>query len=139
MMISGDYGEAMHAVRSHITRHIDLVMFLALPLFALFLRGYYWRAGRNYADVATFALFVVGQSFLYATLLAPISKLAPEAASSLRVLVQVALFTWAAKVFFLSTGARGWLKALGVQVLYALSIVPFAGALVIYTIARGVS
>lgn len=139
VVITGDTAAAADAARARFTRHIDLMLFLALPLFALLLRIYYRKAGYNYAEVTAYALFVVGQSFLYATMLLPFLLLIPTLTAGIRLLIQVAIFTWSATVFFGGKGMRGWIKALGVQFLYVLSVFPVALLMILIFLATGPS
>lgn len=124
--------ERADQAREGVTGNIDLVLFLSLPLLAAMLRLYYWRAGHNFAEVAAYALYMLGQMFVLSIPLIPVSLLSPPIATGLRLALQVILFTWSAKIFFGGRGVLGWVKALGVQVLYIASILPVALLVIVY-------
>ena len=52
--------------REVLSNQLNLIAFLALPLFAFFLRWQYARADRNYTETLCFVLYVMGAGYLYA-------------------------------------------------------------------------
>ncbi|MEM7311268.1 MAG: DUF3667 domain-containing protein [Planctomycetota bacterium] len=96
----GDAADFAAGVRAFLTRHLDLMLFLALPLRAVLLRAFFRSSGRNVAEAMVLVLYVSGLGFLLGAVLAPVQALGWEAAGSLRPLLTVVWTYWAALQFF---------------------------------------
>lgn len=60
-------------VREIVGEHLELLLFLALPLRAAFLQLLFRRSGRNLAESLVLVLYVAGFGYLIAALLTPVS------------------------------------------------------------------
>ena len=87
-------------VGTYVARHLNIVIIAALPVFAAIVTLLFRRAGRNYAEVVAFVLYVMAQVMLLSIVLSPFRSAAPGAVVAIRILFQVAFFSWAATGFF---------------------------------------
>lgn len=130
---SGRAGEVIDGIRSFLSRRLELLLYLALPLRALFLRAFFRNTGRNLAECLVLVLFVAGFGYVLAALLTPILALEIDWIAKVRLLLTLAWSIRGAKTFFRTTwfGAI-WrvscvaaLHALGTVVLFGLIAVPW--------------
>ena len=83
-----------------VLRHLNVVIFAALPLQALVLKGLFRRSRFNYAEVLSFTLYVMGQSFLISAVLAAVYISVSELQFFLRLGVQLIYLVYASIGFF---------------------------------------
>lgn len=113
-----------------VNARLNLVIFLALPLLGLVVRGLFRRAGHNYAECMVYVFFVMGQVFLLGIPFALLQPLAPRASVILRLLLQIAYLTWAAVEFFGEPRLRATLKTILATFVYMLAVVSLLLAIV---------
>ncbi len=83
-----------------VNARMNLVIFLALPLFGGIIRGLFRRSERNYAECMAFVFFVMGHVYLLGMPLGPLREVAPQSSVIVRGLLQVTYLSWAAIPFF---------------------------------------
>lgn len=130
---TGATREVQHTITSFVAQHLNLVIFAALPVFALIVRWLFYASGYNYAEVGAFVLYVMGHVLLLALLLTPLRGVAAGPYLALRILLQLGLFTWAALVFFEPPLLAGILKSLLATGLYFLVV---AGVVMVILLPR---
>jgi hypothetical protein len=62
-----------HQVRGLLTRHLELLLYLALPLRAAWVHLFFRRSGRNYAENLALVLYLAGFSYGLALLFVPLA------------------------------------------------------------------
>lgn len=130
--------ELLRGAQAFVRTHVNNLLFVAQPLFALLLGWFYRRAGYTFAERYAFVLFAIGHSFLLALPLVLVARFYPAAALAARLLLSFVYFAWAATRFFASPGPRGVVKALLAKLVFYLSIVPLAMALILlYALRHG--
>ncbi len=102
---------------SFVLRNLNLVIFAALPLQALVLKGFFHRSRYNYAEVVSFYLYVMGHSFLFGTVLALTLSSASQLQFFLRILFQTLYSIFAAIGFFGENRVTTVFKCIGVGIL----------------------
>jgi len=83
-----------------VMRHLNAVIFAALPLQALVLWGLFRRSKFNYAEVLSFTLYYMGHTFLMGVVLALALSAFSEIQFVLRLIIQTIFLAWAAIGFF---------------------------------------
>lgn len=109
------FGPAMIAT---VKTHLNNVVFLALPLFALALRGLFRRAGFNFAENYAFLLFVTGHTYLIGMAFSILGLAVPGLSFAVRVVFRFAFFAYGAVVFYDTPKVTGTLKALAAMLVY---------------------
>ena len=97
-----------HENREVLATQLNVVAFLALPLFAFFIRWQYIAAGRNYAETLCFVLFVMGAGFLYAIPVTAIQYAVSDYSFAPKYVFISVLFIVGARTFF----KLSWVKTL---------------------------
>jgi len=108
----------MPAMIATVKTHLDNVVFLALPLFALALSRLFRRAGFNFAENYAFLLFVTGHTYLIGMAFSVLGLAVPVASFALRVVFRFAFFAYGAVVFYDTPTVKGALKALAAMLVY---------------------
>lgn len=120
-------------VRAFLGAHLDLLLYLALPLKAWLTKRLFPRTDDNLAECFVLVLFVASFGFLIGILLTPLAAFEPRAAMTLRQLIGFIWAIRAAREFF----GVGWISAalrmalvvalhmLGAALLFALLALPF--------------
>jgi hypothetical protein len=101
-----------------VSKHLNLVIFLALPVYALVVRLLFHKAGYNLAEVHTLIFYVTGHLFLIGTVLMALAFVSPALRIAARLIIHLAYFSWAAIVFFRSKVFTGILKSVVATVVY---------------------
>jgi len=118
-------------VREFIGRHLDVLMFLSLPLRALLLRFFFRASGKNLAECLVLVLYVGGFGFILGALLTPLHLLGQVWVVPLRAGLALIWSAWAAHGFF----ERGWWSTLWrvgfVSVFHILGTVLFFAAVAV--------
>lgn len=118
--------QRIEEVRVEIVRlvnsRLNLVIFLALPLLGLIIRGLFRRSGRNYAECMAFVFFMMGQVFLLALPFGLLQALAPRTSLIARLLIQVGYLSWAAVTFFAEPAWGAGLKSCAASFAYMLAV-----------------
>lgn len=118
--------QRIEEVRVEIVRlvnaRLNLVIFLALPLFGVIVRGLFRRSGRNYAECMAFVFFTMGQVFLLALPFGLLQAVAPQASVMARLVIQVGYLSWAAASFFAEPVWRAALKSFAASFAYMLAV-----------------
>ena len=125
--------ELMAAIRDFVARHLDLLMFLSLPLRAVLLRTFFRRSGRNLAECLVLVLYVAGFGYLLGMLSAPLMLLGQTWTVLARSVLTFVWSYWAALGFFrrgaLATLWRmatvAFLHTIGTFVIFGLVAVPW--------------
>lgn len=124
---STDKGERVkvvqEAVGSLIKKHLNLVIFAALPFLVVFTRFLFRKADYNLPEVGVFVLYTIGHIFLMGILLVPVRALWPQAFVGLRFILHFGFFTWAALGFFGLGRLSTLFRSVAANALYFLSIV----------------
>ncbi len=95
-------------LREFLTRHLDLLLYLSLPLRALVLKQLFRRKPFNVAECFVLVLYIASFGFLVAIALSPLMALEPRLWMALRQALAFAWSVWAARTFF----EVGWGSAL---------------------------
>ena len=120
------------AAQASIQAHLNVLMFLALPPFALALMGLFRRSGRNFAETYAFTLFTSGQTSLFGVLLLPLDFVSQPGGTWIRIVMHFAYMIWAAAGFFPQPGrVVGALKVLLASAVYTLVLVILAAVLMV--------
>lgn len=85
---------------------VNVLTFLAVPLFAFFLRLQNFRAGKNYAEILCFACFVWGHIYIIGVPLTLIGMLVGYFSVWAKMIPLLGLYYYGSKVFF----GRSWLR-----------------------------
>ncbi len=102
---------------SFVLRHLNTIIFAALPLQALLLKGLFRHSRFNYAEVTSFTLYIMGHSFLLASVLAVALYFATDWQFVFRFVLQTGYLVWAAIVFFGENRLRTALKCILANIL----------------------
>jgi hypothetical protein len=116
IMERGDIGEKF------VTEHQDLVTFLVLPLFTLFLRRQYRKSGINFTEMLVLVLFVSGQTLLFKIPLVFITMFKPGLVFLVLPLMIFIYSSWALIKFFSMGIIKGILMSLFSVFLYIISL-----------------
>ncbi len=126
-------GRAAAEFRALVGAHLDLLLYLALPLRAWLTQRLFPRTGDNLAECFVLVLFVASFGFLIGLILTPLMAVEPRAAMLVRQLISFIWFARAAREFF----GVGWISSLvrsavvvvlhmlGTTVLFGLLVIPF--------------
>jgi len=123
----GETAKLVEEIRDFLARHLDILLFFALPVRAVLLRLFFRGSGRNFAECLTMVLYVAGFGFLVGVLLAPLLAMDQAWAGNVRPLLTFSWSYWAALGFF----GRGWFatlwRILCVSILHAIGTFVFFG------------
>lgn len=117
--------------------HLNNVVFLALPLFALALSGLFRRAGFNFAENYAFLLFVTGHTYLIGMLFSILGLAVPALSFVVRLVFRFAFFAYGAVVFFDTPKVTGTLKALAAMLIYMVIVGLVTSALTLVFLMLG--
>jgi hypothetical protein len=95
-------------LREFLTRHLDVLLYVSLPVRAIVLKQLFRRSAFNVAECFVLVLYVASFGFLVAILLSPFMVLEPRLWMALRQAIAFVWSVWAARVFF----RVGWWAAL---------------------------
>lgn len=122
-----------HAVKGLLTRHLELLLYLALPLRAALVQLLFRRSARTYAENLALVFYLAGFGYLLALCLVPVAALVWRGAAALRWAISFVWFVRALRGFH----RRGWyatswraavvlfLHVITTAALFAAIIVPF--------------
>lgn len=94
--------QVAHQVRGLIARHLELLLYLALPLRAALVHLFFRRSGRNYAENLALVFYMAGFGYGLALLFVPFA--AWNGANALRLVISVTWLVRALRGFH----GRGW-------------------------------
>lgn len=120
-----------------VREHLDNVVFLALPIFALALRGLFRRAGFNFAENYAFLLFVTGHTYLIGMAFSVLGLAVPALSFALRVAFRFAFFAYGAVVFYDTPPVTGALKALAAMLVYMVIVAAVTASLTLAFLTLG--
>jgi hypothetical protein len=103
-----------------IARHLDLVIFLVLPVLVVAFRLLFWSAPYNLAEVSVFVLYTMAQVFLLGLLLTPLRPLILSWLLPIKLGLLMVYLSWSAKVFFGTSVIVAILKSLVATGLYLI-------------------
>jgi hypothetical protein len=95
-------------VREVLTRHLDLLLYVSLPLRAIVLKQFFRRTAFNVAECFVLVLYIASFGFLTSLVLAPLMAWTPGVGMALRQAITFVWSVWAARGFF----HVGWWPAL---------------------------
>lgn len=124
--------ERLEKGRLFITSHINLMVFLSVPLKALALWFLFRRSGRNLAETFVFTLYLTGHVYL---VLLPLSVLAAGfgvVVPGFNPLLDFCLFTWASIGFFNSSLIAAGLKNLAAALFRIMGVGLPVGAILLW-------
>ena len=113
------------ALEGILRKYRNLVTFLAIPIFAVFLRWQFWRSRRNYAETLSFVCFLSAHVHLLAIPITLLQWWAGVFDQGPRGLLMAAFFLFGSKVFY----NMGWIKTILATLL----------AMIFYTLASFIS
>ena len=122
---SGEAESLVLDIRSFLGRHLELLLYLALPLRALLLRLFFKSAGRNLAECLVLVLYVAGLGYLAGALLTPLSLLGLEWTPKLKAVVVLVWSIWGARGFFGKSWFATLWRVLCVTVLHTIGTILF--------------
>lgn len=120
-------------VRKFLARHLDVLLYLALPLRAVLLKWFFRRSARNVAETFVLVLYVASLGFVISIFLTPLILVQPRLLMGARQLLTLLLSIYAARHFFEASwlGAT-WrvtvaalLHVIATALLFALIALPF--------------
>lgn len=132
--------EKTQAIRAMVMKHLNNILFLVLPLYALVLTRLFRRSGYNVAENYVLVLYVTGQVFLIGIVLSAFALVLPHTVTlAARVFVHLSYFVWAARGFY---GLRGLatLRAViahGLYVLLTMTVVSIMSLIYLFTVLGG--
>lgn len=105
MKVAGDGGSEQaraiqQAVASFALKHLDLAILIALPFFVAAVRLVFRGSGHTYAEVSVFVLFLLGHVSLLGLVFSPLRAVSPVLGLAPKLVLQVALLSWASVHFF---------------------------------------
>lgn len=118
-------------IRAFLGGHLDLLLYLALPLKAWLTKRLFPRTDDNLAECFVLVLFVASFNFLVGIVLTPLMAIEPRAAMMGRQLIGFAWGVWATREFFGVSWTSAWLRSVVVQVLHMLGTAVLFGLLAI--------
>ncbi|QDU67210.1 DUF3667 domain-containing protein [Engelhardtia mirabilis] len=104
----GATNEVAVELRAFLTRHLDLFLYLSLPLRALILKQMFRRQGLDLAEELVLVLYLEGLKFLIAVATFPLVLMGVEGMLPLQRLVALVWFIWAVR----RVHAVGWWTAI---------------------------
>lgn len=110
--------EAQQYAATFVSKHLNLVIFLALPVYAVIVRFLFRKSGYNLAEVHTLVFYLSGHLFLIGTILMALAFVSPALRIAVRLGIHVAYFSWAAIVFFRTKVFTGILKSILATIIY---------------------
>lgn len=123
-------------VRAFLARHLDVLMFLSLPLRALLLRLFFRRSRRNLAECLVVVLYVAGFGYLLGMLLAPLHKLGYAWVVPARPLLTL-VWSYRAALGFFGKGRLATLwRILLVSLLHTIGTIVFFGLVAVPWVLR---
>ncbi|MCB9914935.1 MAG: DUF3667 domain-containing protein [Planctomycetes bacterium] len=124
-------------VRNLLQRHLDLLMYLSLPILALALRGLFRRRERNLAECLVLVLYLAGFRYLVTAALAPVQATLGFGQVLGRVVAGPLWLTWAARDFFGTAWWGSLWRTLVAMLLHMLGTVLLFGAVVVPWVLLG--
>ncbi len=124
--------EHLEKGRQFITSHINLMIFISVPLKALALWFLFRRSGRNLAETFVFTLYLTGHVYL---ILLPLSVLAAGlgvVVPGFNPVLDFCLFTWASIGFFDSSLIAAGLKNLAASMFRIIGVALPVGAILLW-------
>jgi hypothetical protein len=124
-------------MRAVLSRNLELLQYLALPVLGLLLRWLFRKRGRNFAECLVLVLYVAGLRYLFMTLLIPIELAVDRPQTELRAVAGFAWFTWTARGFFgASTWSAAWRMLLALTLHKVATILLCASIVIPYVLLR---
>lgn len=120
--ISADEVAYIKQINLAMTKYVNFILLMALPIFTWLMKLLFRKSGFNFAEVSCFAFYVVSQLLILGLLISPLKSLHAEFYLVLRMMVHVVFFTWATKVFFAKSWLHALLKSVLATILYANSV-----------------
>jgi len=125
--------ETANRVRAFLVEHLDVLLYLALPIRAVFLRWFFRRSTRNVAETIVLVLYVASLGFVLSILATPFMRWNPRLWMGGRQLVTLLYAIYAARVFFeASWCGSAWrllvatfLHVVATAILFAAIALPF--------------
>jgi hypothetical protein len=96
------------AVRGFLARHLDILLYLSLPIRAALVRFAFRTSGRNFAEDTVLVLYLAGFGYLVALATTPLVALGWSGAAALHPLLGLVWFVRAVRGFF----EIGWWTAI---------------------------
>ncbi len=121
----GDASELMARgmeFRELMFKYINIMFFLAYPVFAFLIRLLYHRKGRNFTEIYAAVLLVNGQLNLYKMVLIFVALLSPAWSMGLEMVLTLVYTTWFLIGFFRMRVWTGILMSLATVPLFFISI-----------------
>jgi len=118
----GTMALVLQDVKFFIRHYINLVLFTALPIYALFLRIAWRTKKHNYTETLCFSIYTITHVQFFGMIIAPLALLSPTVAFTLRFALLVGFVSWAQWQFFAARGAWGAVRALFGVGLYMFSV-----------------
>lgn len=119
------------AVRAFVETHLDVLLYLTLPLRAVWLRVFFRRSSRNVAENLVLVFYVSAFGYLLGVLSTPLHVLGWTWATPLRQFITLGWLVWAAHDFH----RRGWFatawRTCAAALLHAFSTVLVIAAITI--------
>lgn len=105
---SGEIKTYAEAFRSVLSKQMDLLTFITVPIFSFFTRWQYARAKRNFAETLTFVCFIFGQIHIYSLIIALLQFIAGVPYDGSQGWISFLVFMFGAKIFF----QMKWIKTI---------------------------
>lgn len=122
----GELSDLQLRVRGMVVANLNLIILLALPVYALLIRWLFRGSGANLAEVLAFALFTSGHLFLVGAVLTIMPGITAELRMGLRLAVHAVYLSWAAVVFFDTSVVAGTLRMLVATAGYMVAVTVMA-------------
>lgn len=90
----------LRAMKDVVTKQLDIVTFLTMPIFAYLIRWQYRKAGHNFAETLVFVCFLFGLVYLISMLIAMLYYASSTDYGGSHLWLTHSLFYYGAKVFF---------------------------------------
>lgn len=107
-------------VGKFVARHLDAVVFLALPFLIAVAKLLYRKSGYTFAEVSVFVLYLIGHAFLIGLLFTPLKSAYPIPMALGKFLFLLVFFTWAGADFFRVSKLEAALKGVIISILFYL-------------------